>query len=277
MPVERISSVEDVRLEGYRAVRDGALARARGTFLAEGRLVVAALLEQSVLRARSVLVTEAALGAIEGSLAVAAERWGESPVVYLADQAVMDEVVGFHMHRGCIAEGERGRVPTAAEVVRGIEGDGVVVVLEGVNNHDNIGAIFRTALALCARAVLIDSGTADPLYRKAIRVSMGAALRLPWGAAGDLPAGLDALRAGGFRCIALTPGADAIEIGALVESGGATGRIALVVGAEGPGLGAATADACDVRARIAMAPGVDSLNVATAMGIALHRVMPRGG
>jgi tRNA G18 (ribose-2'-O)-methylase SpoU len=277
MVVERITSPDDARIEGYRATRDGALARARGTFLAEGRLVVGALLERSDHRARSVVVTEAALAAIEGSVAIAAARWGAAPAVYLVDQPVIDALVGFHIHRGCIAEGERGRVRTAAEIAGAIEGDGVIVVTEGVNNHDNVGGIFRTALALGARAVVIDPGTADPLYRKAIRVSMGAALRVPWGASGELPRGLDVVRSAGFRCVALTPGDGAPEIGAFAAGGGATGRIALVVGAEGPGITPATAAACDARVRIAMAPGVDSLNVATATGIALHRlVRPEG-
>jgi tRNA G18 (ribose-2'-O)-methylase SpoU len=197
--------------------------------------------------------------------------------VYVADQPVIDAIVGFHIHRGCIAEGERGRVRAASEIAGTIAGDAAIVVVEGVNNHDNVGGIFRTALALGARAVMIDPGTADPLYRKAIRVSMGAALRLPWGVTGELPRGLDALRSAGFRCVALTPGDGAQEIGAFVDGGGAEGRVALVVGAEGPGITPATGAACDALVRIAMAPAVDSLNVATAMGIALHRLIRPGG
>jgi len=274
MHVERITSAEDPRIEGYRATRDGVVARSRGSFLAEGRLVVRALLEHGVYRARSVLVTAAARDAIADAVETARVRWGEGPVVYEADQRVMDAIVGFPIHRGCLAEGARGRIATAQEIAGAIAGDGVVVVIEGVNNHDNVGGIFRSALALGARAVFIDPGTVDPLYRKAIRVSIGAALRVPWGATGSVPEGLGPLRASGFRCVALTPGSDAEEIGAFVERIGVEegwGRIALVVGAEGPGVTRATQDACDARVKIAMAPDADSLNVSTAAAIALHR------
>lgn len=278
MLVTRITDANDPRIEGYRATRDGALARSRGTFLAEGRGVVRTAVARGRYAMRSVLVTEAALDAVGADLGAAMSARGVEIPVYVVEQSVMDGIVGFHIHRGCLAEGERGRVRTAGEVIGELPPDAVIVVTEGVNNHDNVGGIFRTAWALGAAAVVIDSGTADPLYRKAIRVSMGGVLVVPWGACGELPHGLEALRAAGFRCVALTPAPDAAEIGgwsavAAIEPE----RIALVVGAEGAGLSEATMWACDARVRIAMAPGADSLNVATAAGIALHRVLSARG
>ncbi len=275
MRTERINSIEDARVQGYRGARDGDLARDRGTFLVEGRLVVEALLEHSGYRARSVLGSESALGSIEGAVARAEARWGEEVAVYVADRGVMDGLVGFPIHRGCIAECDRGPVRSAEEVVGALEGDAAIVVLEGVNNHDNVGGIFRSALSLGARAVLIDPGTVDPLYRKSIRVSIGAALRLPWGATGALPEGLECLKRAGFVCVGLTPDGVARDLDAFARE--APGRVAIVVGAEGPGLTAATASACDARVRIAMAPEVDSLNVGTAAAIALHRLVRRVG
>lgn len=278
MRVTRITDADDPRIEGYRATRDGALARSRGTFLAEGRGVVRTALAQGRYAMRSVLVTEAAWDAVGADIEAACSALGTEVPVYLAAQEVMDGIVGFHIHRGCMAEGERGRVRTAAEAIGELPPDAVIVVTEGVNNHDNVGGIFRTAWALGAHAVVIDPGTADPLYRKAIRVSMGGVLAVPWGACGPAPAGVETLRSRGFRCAALTPGPDALEIGAWsMEASGHHGPIALVVGAEGAGLSEATMRACDARVRIAMAPGADSLNVATAAGIALHRVLSARG
>ena len=274
MRVMRITDADDPRIEGYRATRDGALTRSRGTFLAEGRGVVRTAVARGRYAMRSVLVTEAAWDGVGADIEAACAARGVDVPVYMAPQGVMDGIVGFHIHRGCMAEGERGRVRTAAEVIGELPPDAVIVVTEGVNNHDNVGGIFRTAWALGAHAVMIDPGTADPLYRKAIRVSMGGVVVVPWGACGELPQGLEALRAAGFRCVALTPAPDAVEIGAWsMEASGHRGPIALVVGAEGAGLSEATMRACDTRVRIVMAPGADSLNVATAAGIALHRVL----
>jgi tRNA G18 (ribose-2'-O)-methylase SpoU len=149
-----------------------------------------------------------------------------------------------------------------------------VVVLEGLTNHDNVGGIFRNAAAFGASAVLLDPTTCDPLYRKAIRVSVGGSLIVPYARAASSRAAIDALKAAGFTLVALSPSAEAVPMeelfGAEVPS-----RVAMMVGTEGPGLADATMQAADVICRIEMAPGFDSLNVSVATGIALNRVLVR--
>ena len=140
-----------------------------------------------------------------------------------------------------------------------------LAVLEGINDHENLGGLFRNAAALRVDAVLLGPGCADPLYRRSVRVSMGHVLLVPFAPLRRWPADLQVLRAAGFRIVALTPAADATP---LAQAGVATGRVAWVLGAEGPGLSAAALDAADLVVRIPMVPGVDSLNVATAAAIA---------
>ena len=142
---------------------------------------------------------------------------------------------------------------------------------------DNVGAVFRNALAFGVDAVLLSAGTVDPLYRKAIRVSAGAALSLPFARVASWEDGLGRLRTAGYTLVALTPEARAVAIDTVVAAGPPLARLALAVGAEGGGLRLATRMAADLAVRIPMAPGVDSLNVATATGIALHRLSARRG
>lgn len=265
--VERIERLDDPRVEGYRDIRDAERQRGRGTFLAEGRLVVRTLLESGLYRARSVLVTPMVREALGDVL----ERAGEGVLVYEADKELLSGIVGFDMHRGCIAEGERGAGMTE-EAVLGGEGR-LVVALEGVNNHDNIGGIFRNALAFGCAGVLLDRGCVDPLYRKAIRVSMGAAIRVGYAWSEDLCATLERARGMGWRVLAMTPGDGSVEIGEVARGG----RTVVVLGAEGPGLSEGVMGVADARVRIGMAGGVDSLNVAVASGIALHRLWSGDG
>jgi tRNA G18 (ribose-2'-O)-methylase SpoU len=143
-------------------------------------------------------------------------------------------------------------------------------VLEGLNDHENLGALFRNAAAFGVDAVLADPTTADPLYRRSVRVSLGHVLRVPWTRLPDWPDGLASLKAEGFVLVALTPSADAEPIAALAADPPA--RVALLLGAEGPGLSGAALAAADRRVRIPIAEGVDSLNVATAAAIAFHRL-----
>jgi tRNA G18 (ribose-2'-O)-methylase SpoU len=151
-----------------------------------------------------------------------------------------------------------------------------IVVLEGISNADNVGAVFRNARAFGVDGVVVGPGCCDPLYRKAIRVSIGAALEVPYASVG--PPGfvtdLLTLKRAGFMLVALTPAADAVDLDSFA-AGPRPERVALVVGNEGEGLSADALRASDVRVRIAMAPGVDSLNVSTATGIALHRLWDR--
>lgn len=265
MSLTRIRSLDDPRVDAYRNLRDADVRGRHGAFIAEGRFVVRSLLTTSPLRARSVLVTPAAF---EGLADVLDPPPAGTPV-FVADQRLMNEIVGFDLHRGCLAVGERPRAP--ADPLEPLADARLAVVLEGVNNHDNIGAVFRNALAFGAGGVLLSPGCADPLYRKAIRVSMAAALRVPFAYADRWPAALAALRDAGWTVAALTtdPRAETVRSAAKSLRGS---RVALLLGAEGHGLTPPAAAECGRALRIPMAPGVDSLNVAAAAAIALHRL-----
>ncbi len=270
MPVLPIDDLSDPRLADYRHVPDPELLRRGEIFVAEGRLVVRTLLADSPFVTRSLLVTETALEALRD---VIEPRLGDLPV-YVVTQGTIQHLTGFNIHRGCLAIGER---PAPVGLEEALESQtwrfaprlAPLVVLEQIVNADNVGGIFRNAAAFGAAAAVLGPNCCDPLYRKAIRTSMGAALRLPFVRAGDWPCALRRLREAGFTVLALTPRPDALSIEEFVPGGRS---LALLAGSEGPGLSAAALDAADVAIRIPMASGVDSLNVATAVGIALHRL-----
>ena len=270
MHFSRITSPADPRLDDYRNVPDPELIRRRGIFVAEGRLVVRRLLTESALPARSVMVTEAAHASMADVLATRPDL-----PVYVVSSSVMDSIAGFNIHRGCLAIGERPREARWEEVFRlkpeaTLQPDATtIVVLERVGNADNVGGVFRNAAAFGAGAVLLDRASADPLYRKAIRTSMGAALLVPFARAEPWPDVLHQLRERGFATVALTPAPSAATLQATVAAAG--GRpAALVLGHEGEGLSQAALDACEHHARIPIASRVDSLNVAAAAAIALY-------
>lgn len=233
-------------------------ARRDGFFVAEGALVIRHLL-RSPYAVRSVLATRQGLAALQADLD------GSEAPVYLVDQPVMESIAGFRFHRGALASGARRPPPPFEEVVAGAD---LVLVLEGVNDNENLGALFRNAAAFGVAAVVLDHASADPLYRRAIRVSMGHALRIPFARVDDATTAVARLQALGFEVLALTPAAPADDVRAVPVRP----RQALLVGAEGPGLAVATMAAADRRVRIAMAPAVDSLNVATAAAVALHHL-----
>ncbi len=268
----RVTSLEDPRLEPYRALGDPPALRARGLFVAEGRLVVRRLVDDSPYSVHSLLLTQAA----HDGLADLLPRIPASAAVHLVDQSLMNEVAGFHIHRGCLALAHR---PGPRELTSlHLPGCRRLLVLEGVNNPDNVGGLFRNAAAFGVDAVVLGPRCGDPLYRKAIRTSMGGSLVVPFVDAGEWPGALDHLVAAGMHLVALTPDAAAPELTEL-DAGGAA--LALLLGSEGEGLSAAARALAPVRARIAMAAGVDSLNVSTAAAIALYhfttrsRVKPR--
>lgn len=261
MQTEFIRDPADPRIAAFRQARDGDLRRRDGLFLAEGRLLVRRLLESPRFQVHSVLLTEAALGDLREPL-VARE-----PTVLAASAETIRSIVGFKFHRGCLALGVRGAAK-APETLIEPGGPRTLLALEDVADPDNVGALFRNAAAFGAAGVLLSSGCADPLYRKALRVSMGATLSLPFARAADWPGTLGALRRAGYRLVALCPGAEAADIADVARAP----RLALLLGSEGAGLGAATRAAVDIEVRIPMAPGTDSLNVAAASGIALHRL-----
>lgn len=265
-----IDSPDDPRLEVYRNVREADLVGRRGLFIAEGRLVVRTLLGAARFPCRSVLVTPVALEAIREAF----ETSKKNPEVLVASQEVMNHVVGFDIHRGCLAVGERPTVRVDDEWERVLpEGEDTarVVVLENLTNHDNVGGVFRSALALGASALLLSPACADPLYRKAIRVSMGAALRLPFAVVPRWPEGLEVLKRRGFTVAALSTGPGSVDLDDYAAAARAA-RLAIMVGTEGEGLSDSALAGADVRLRIAMTPGVDSLNAGVAAAIAMHRL-----
>jgi tRNA G18 (ribose-2'-O)-methylase SpoU len=261
--VIHVASLSDPRIEDYRNVPDPELLRSRGIFIAEGRHVVRRLLTESRFTTRSILLTPSA----QESLSDLLSRYEGIPT-FVVTQDAMNAITGFNIHRGCLAIGERLPLPSWEWLAGGAR---LLVVLEHVSNADNVGAIFRNAAAFGVDAVLLGPSCADPLYRKAIRTSMGAALRLPFARMEDWPGALHRLRAQGVRLIALTPSADARAL----EAGRQPIRTAVLVGHEGQGLSDAALSAADVRVRIPMAAGVDSLNVATATAIALYAMAER--
>ncbi|MCH5643180.1 MULTISPECIES: RNA methyltransferase [unclassified Gordonia (in: high G+C Gram-positive bacteria)] len=188
---------------------------------------------------------------------------------YRATADVMAEVVGFHLNRGVLAVARRAPV---LSVDAALESARSVVILEGVNDHENIGSIFRNAAGLGVDAVLFGAGCADPLYRRCVRVSMGHALLVPFAQFDEWPSGLDAVRDQGFRLVSLTPDPAAVTLADAVR----TEKVGFLVGAEGPGLTASAMAATDVRARIPMSRGTDSLNVATAAAIAFYERVRSG-
>ena len=256
-----VSSASDPRLAPYLAVKERDLARRDGRFIVEGKVTVARLIENARFPVESLFLAESRVEPMAPLLA----KLDPSVPVYTAPQSVMDQAVGFHLHRGVLALARRGAEPACDELVASFAFHDPVTLLAliGLSNHDNVGACFRNAAALGANAVLLDAGSCDPLYRKSIRVSAGTALSLPFARSGDGASIFSALATAQIECWALTP-----HGGEALHTLKPPPRLALVLGAEGPGLPADLMDRCR-RVSIAMSPGVDSLNVATAGAIAL--------
>lgn len=252
---EHVASIDDPRLSDYRHVGDPRWLAEQGLFVAEGRLVVQRVLEHSDLRVRSVLLTPAAYAA-QAPVTAAAP-------IYVAPQAVVNEVTGIHFHRGCLAIVHRPRERAVEEVLAGRR----VLALEGVGNPDNIGGLFRVAAAFGVAAVLLDPSSADPFYRKAIRTSMGSTLAVPFARGSNWPAAIESCRAAGYQILALTPHPTATPIGSVDI--GPEDRLVVMAGAEGPGLSKMTLERADLQLRIPIDDRVDSLNVTVAVGIAL--------
>jgi tRNA G18 (ribose-2'-O)-methylase SpoU len=262
MPFERIDGAQDPRVALYRDVSDAELTRSRGLFIAEGRLVVRRVIEDTRYRAQSVLVSEAARRSLESTLSAVAS---DVPI-YVCEAGDFLGITGHNIHRGCLALVER---PPARTLEALLTGSRTLVVLEAVANADNVGGVFRNVAALGADAVLLSPTCCDPLYRKAIRTSMAAVLRVPFARAGEWPGVLSNVRAAGFTIIALTPREPSETLEAF-RSRPRPDRVALVVGAEGAGLTPAVEATADYRVRIPMSDSVDSLNLAVAVGIALY-------
>lgn len=260
-----VADPDDPRLDDFRdltrADRRPDRPGGRGLVVAEGVPVVQRLLD-SPYPIRAVMGVGPRLEGLAGDLRAAAVP------TYRVDATVMARVVGFHLNRGVLATAERIAPAEPETLLRPARR---VVVCEGVNDHENLGALFRNAAALGIDAVLLAERCADPLYRRSVRVSMGHVLRVPFAPLPGWPGSARLLRDAGFELLALTPRAGAVPIGTVGVAGR---RIALLAGAEGPGLSEAALAAADHRIRIPMRSGVDSLNVATAVAVATYALAP---
>ncbi len=260
-----IADPSDPRIEPYRDIRERDLVRRDGLFVAEGKVVIEKLLGSNFYAPQSLLVARHRLGSLSGLL----DRVPDGVEVYAASQAIFDEVAGFPVHRGLLAIGRRTEKAGSAALLGALPERATVLLLTAIANHDNMGGIFRNAAAFGADLVLVDSDCCDPLYRKAIRVSVGASLLVPWARLDRNEDGVELLAAHGFVCYGLTPVASSGL--ADFEPGP---RTALILGAEGPGMTPSDLQRSEAL-RIEMVPGFDSLNVATASGIALHHLLAR--
>lgn len=262
-----IDDPADPRIGPYVAVRERDLVGRGDGFIAEGEVVLRVLLGPDArARPASLLIAETRLG----RLAPLLQGLAAGVPVYAAAQGVMDAIVGFPIHRGILAHGLRPPDPGAAALLETLPPRALVLALFGVSNHDNIGGLFRNAAAFGVGAVMLDAACCDPLYRKAIRVSVGAALKVPFARAAPGEDAVETLERAGFTPLALTPaGAEPLTTLARPD------RAALMLGAEGPGLPSAIL-ARARRVAIPMAAGWDSLNVGAASAVALHE-LTRGG
>lgn len=253
----------DPRVDDFRDLnsvdRRPDLPTGKGLVIAEGVLVAQRMLA-SRFAPHAFLGTERRLGEL------AVDLTGVGVPFYRASAEVMAQVVGFHLNRGVLGAARRAPELSVPQV---LDGARTVAVLEGVNDHENLGSIFRNAAGLGVDAVVFGAGCADPLYRRAVRVSMGHALLVPFARAGHWPADLTDLRQHCFRLLAMTPKPRAATL-AEVMDGLADHKVAVLLGAEGPGLTETAMRACDVRVRVPMSRGTDSLNVATAAALAFY-------
>jgi tRNA G18 (ribose-2'-O)-methylase SpoU len=250
-------------LEDYKDISDADLLVRKNRFVAEGRMVVRRAIDRG-LTLQSLLVNAAA----HRDMADVIARLPDPSIVLESTSDELRWVTGFDFHRGCLAMVERPPEPTLDQFCAT---NGVIVVLETVGNADNVGSVFRNAAAFGAGGVMLSPGCCDPLYRKAVRTSMGAVLDVPFIRAVAWPATLEALRGRGFTVVAMTPRepSEALETFAARPR---PERFALVVGTEGAGVSADVEAIADARVRIPIAERVDSLNLGVAVGIALYRL-----
>jgi tRNA G18 (ribose-2'-O)-methylase SpoU len=254
----RIDSLDDSRVDGYRHVADQQWLVDNAFFVAEGRLVVRRLIDMQQWPIESILLTPAAAENLADVLGAT-----RAPT-YVVDQDLMNDIAGFNIHRGCLALGRRPETATLDRTTAGPLSR--VLVLEGVNNPDNVGGLFRSAAAFGAELVVLGPDCGDPLYRKAIRTSMAASLMVPFVHASQWPGAIRDLRADGFTVIALTPNRSVAPIEEVFPHS----KLALLVGSEGGGLTEEAMRTATLRIRIPTTADVDSLNVTTAASIAMY-------
>lgn len=262
MSVFPITDPADPRVEPYRDIRERDLVGRQGLFVAEGEVVLNLLARSSRFEAMSVLIDPRRRDKLADTLA----HLPEATPVYLADQVVLDAIAGFPLHRGILAIGRRRAPQSATELLAGLPERALVLALVGIANHDNMGGLFRNAAAFGVDAVILDAGCCDPLYRKAIRVSVGGVLTTPFARLAEDEELIGLLETAALQPIALSPAGDTV-----LAHLPAPPRAALLAGAEGPGLPDSVLQRCRT-VSIPMAAGFDSLNVATSVGIALHHL-----
>ncbi|WP_421741760.1 TrmH family RNA methyltransferase [Cellulomonas sp.] len=269
--IERITDPSDPRLSDYFDLTDVKLRRviepAEGLYMAESSKVITRALEVGH-RPRSLLMTEKWLPALGALIDEAEQRFGPLPV-YVGSDAVVEQLTGFHLHRGALAAMHRPATPSLVELV---SGKTRIAVLDGLVDHTNVGAVLRSAAALGVEGVVLSPDCADPLYRRSVRVSMGAALTLPYARAGSWSDDLQLLRSEGFTLAALALRDDSVDLADFARA--LPDRVAWMLGSEGHGLSASALAAADVVVRIPMELGIDSLNVAAASAVAFWASRP---
>jgi tRNA G18 (ribose-2'-O)-methylase SpoU len=270
MVVTRITDARDDRLADYVRLRETSLRRSMeseaGLFIAEGDLVIRRAIEAGH-RPRSFLLAERWLAGLTDVL----ERWPDVPV-YLVSEQLAEAVTGFHVHRGALASLHREQQHDLDDVLAGRR----LVILEDIVDHTNVGAIIRNAAALGWDGALLSPRCADPLYRRAIKVSMGAVFSLPWARLPEWSGTPDRLHSAGFVTVAMTPGESADDLDSMSERLRAEPKLAIMVGTEGAGLSERWTAGATHRLRIPMTAGIDSLNVAAATAIACYSLSLRG-
>lgn len=251
-----VDDPDDERLADYVDLADPAARRRRERdeiFIAEGLIAVKRLVESGHV-VRSILVAGKKLERLEGAV-------GDLDVpVYIADDDVLAATVGFNLHRGMVAAADRRPLPGVAQVLAGATR---IAVLEGLNDPENLGLIARTARAFGVDALVLDPTCIDPYYRRTVRVSMGEILLVDVARSDEWPGGLDVIRAAGFEIWATTPAGDAVSVWGI----DVPDRLAVVLGAEGPGLAPATMAKADRLVRVPISPAVDSINVGHAAAV----------
>jgi tRNA G18 (ribose-2'-O)-methylase SpoU len=262
-----ITNPDDPRVDDFRDLnsvdRRPDLPAGKGLVIAEGVLVVRRMLA-SRFAPHAMLGTDRRLAELADDLSAVAPCLDLT--CYRATAEVMADVVGFHLNRGVLAAARR---PVELSVSEVLERARTIAVLEGVNDHENLGSIFRNAAGLGVDGVIFGAGCADPLYRRSVRVSMGHALLVPFARAARWPSDLELLRDDDFRLLAMTPSPRAASLAeAMTKLAG--DKVAVLVGAEGPGLTETVMRASDARVRVPMSRGTDSLNVATAAALAFY-------
>ncbi|MDQ0321746.1 tRNA G18 (ribose-2'-O)-methylase SpoU [Pararhizobium capsulatum DSM 1112] len=270
-PLQRIDDPADQRIAGFVSIRERDLTGRQGLFIAEGtvvlRMLAAAHKAGGGIAAEAILLLENRVDGLRGLLC----EFPKEVPVYVASAAVFDAIAGFNMHRGVLALGRRAGVPSMDTLIGGLGPRSLVLAACGISNHDNMGSMFRNAAAFGVDAILFDETCCDPMYRKAIRVSVGSVLSVPYSREGSIEAMLAKLQGEGFVIWGLSP-RGATELGDIAPAP----RTALLMGTEGEGLPQSILSSIRT-ARIRQRPGLDSLNVATATGIALHQVATING